>query len=354
MLITSMTFAQFIPYGEAANYIEKPTRTLPANWISSHSGKATIDTAGWTSGFQPQFLVPTAELHAYIWRDASSNRTGYWFGTNGAATSTTSYDYWAQCWINTASVKVSGVLFWLAGKTNISSNPNSKITFNIQNVLPYVANQHGCLIGPGSYGDSPGGTVLGTGSMDINTLDTTFLTLNYVPINLTPTITGDFAVVANFNAIRTNSDTAFMFCDAVGNGMGYNYAQFCINPASNYYVATNYPGTDLDVNMPLFAIIDDASVGIGDMGYFNGLRMSIRQNPVKENAVIDYVLQNTGSVKLVIWDTKGNEVASVNDGIKTSGQHSMNIDISKLKSGLYFCSLTANGGRLTKKIVIPK
>ncbi len=353
MLIASMTFAQVMQNGKIESYVKATTRTLPANWITSHSDKATIDTAGWTLGYQPEFLSPTLQVQAIHMTDSLSNRIGYWFGSNGTAASTTSSDYWAQCWVNTASVKVSGVLFWLAGKTNISSSTNSKITFNVQKVLPYVANQHGCLIGPGSFSDSPGGSVLGTGSMDINTLDTTFTVFNYVPITLTPAIAGDFAVVANFKAIRTNSDTAYMFCDAIGNGLSLNYAQYCINPSSYYYVSTNYPGTDLDINISLFAIVDDG-VGVNDMGYFNGLRMSIRQNPVKENAVIDYVLQNSGMAKLVVWDTKGNEVASVNDGMQSSGQHSMNVDISKFKPGLYFCSLTANGGRLTKKLVVGK
>ena len=353
MLIASMTFAQVVPSGKIANYVEKSTRTLPENWMNTHSGKATIDTAGWTAGFIPQFLAPTVELHTYYMADALSNRIGYWFGTNGTATSDTSSDYWAQCWLNTASIKVSGILFWLSGKANVSTSASSKITFNVQNVLPYVANSHGCVTGPGAYGPSPSGAVLGTGSMDINTLDTAFTNFNYIPITLTSAITGDFGVVANFSAIRSNSDTAYMFCDAVGNGSGLSYTQYCINPTAYYYVATAYPGdgTGLDVNMSLFAVIDDG-VGISDAGYFNGLRMTIRQNPVRENATIDYVLQNAGSVKMVVWDTKGNEVASVEEGTKTSGQHTMNIDISKLKSGIYFCSLTANGGRLTKKLVV--
>ena len=96
-------------------------------------------------------------------------------------------------------------------------------------------------------------------------------------------------------------------------------------------------------------ILVDSSVWID---YFNGIKMSIRQNPVKENAIIDYAIQNNSDVKLVVWDVKGNEVAVINDGNKGKGQYSLNVDISKFKAGLYFCSLSTNGGRMTKKLVV--
>ncbi len=351
VLISATVFAQKVADVKTMNYVEKNSSAL--NHPMTLGAKATIDTAGWTSTYTPAFASPTAELHTYIMTSGTpSVAIGYWFGTNGTATSDSSSDIWAQCWTNFASIKVSGILFFVSGKANMSSSSSSKLRVWIQNMLPYAASAHGCVIGtsPTTFGPSPAGPVLSVGEMTISALDTAFLNFNYVPLTMTPVISGDFAACADFKAIRTNGDTAYMFCDAIGNGLGMNYSQNCVDTNTNYYVANNL--STLDVNQSIFAVIDDGA-GVNDNGFFSGFKMTLRQNPARENLVIDYAIQYGATVKLTVWDIKGNEVVNMNEGSKDAGQHSMNVNIANLQAGTYFCSLSSSfGGRITKKLVI--
>lgn len=351
MIIASASFAQLsVPSIKGAT--EQSVKTLPYKF-NHNADKATVDTAGWTQNFMPVFLEPTAQLHTYILTEGTpSVRIGYWFGTNGTATSDSAMDLWCQAWVNTNTVYVSGVLFWASGKAYVSGSTNSKVKFFIQNVLPYVSGQHGCLIGtsPSTFGPSPAGPVLAEATINTADIDTTFTAFNWVPFPAMAMCAADFAAVADFKAARTNGDTVYMFCDEIGNGLGLDYSQNNVDTNAYYYVSNKL--STLDVNISLLAVIDGGS-GIEDEGYFQGMQLTIRNNASSDNVYIDYRLQNNSPVEIHILDMSGKEVAVVNEGTKSANTvHTATLNVSNYAKGMYFVSLASQSGRLTKKLFV--
>ncbi|MEI6853841.1 MAG: T9SS type A sorting domain-containing protein, partial [Bacteroidota bacterium] len=333
-------------------YSVKSTKATKVDHNSS--SKMVIDTAGLNSTYTPQFAVGgTVGVIGMI--NSSNQPIGYWFGNSGyASADSTEADYWAQCWVSSGTVKIAGILFYAAGKSIITGGTTSAVQMGIQNMLPYVAGSHGAITGgvSGSYtfGPSPVTPYLASGTMNIANVDTSFLAFNYIPLPTMPTVAGDFCAVSNFKGIRVNQDTLYMFCDADGEGLGLDFSQYNQNPASYYWVSCKF--STIDRNMSVFAVIDDGA-GINEEGFFQGMKMSIRNNPARENAFIDYYLQYSASVKLHVYDISGKEIMVIDAGSQASGLlQTINLNTCDLKAGNYFVSLDANGRRFTKKLVV--
>jgi hypothetical protein len=344
MLITSITFAQVVPSVKIANYVQKQTKTFPSSWNSSNSPKTTIDTIGWTAGSIPQFGSPTAEVHVYTMTDASSNPVGYWFGVNGDST-----DYWAQGYSVAAPVKISGILALIGGKYNGSSSAASVMEASIYN----IAADNAIIDASSTKGPGPdvyGQVALGTATKTITNLDTNWFALNYFAMPSLVSVAADFAIVTNFKTIREHGDTAYMMCDAIGNGLGLNYAFYNSDPQKYYWMAASV--STLDVNMSLFAVIDDGA-GINDNGFFQGAKMTINQNPCKDNLSISYAVENDAKVVFELLSLTGQVVLKSDEGMRVKGNvYSINSNISDLPAGTYLCSLKNNGNRLIKKVVV--
>ena len=349
LLIASVTMAQIQPRVDHLGNTVKVTKTIKVN--QGTGIKAVIDTAGWSANYTPQFGAPLAEAHVYGMVDASDNWMGYWFGTSGdAVADSLESDYWAQCWVSTGTVKIAGVLFFAAGKSVMVGGTGSTVQMGIQN----MSDPTGCITDvtttPYTFGPAPSATYLASGTMNIADVDTNWLAFNYIPFTTMPTVAGDFCAVSNFKAMRVNGDTCYMMCDGLGNGLTLHFSQYCMNPATYYWVSCAV--STLDVNISLFAVIDDGA-SITDEGYFQGMKMSIRNNPAKENTFVDYYLQYSSAVKLFVYDITGKEILVINEGNKAAGVlNSVSINTCDLKSGNYFVSLAANGGRFTKKLVV--
>ena len=74
-------------------------------------------------------------------------------------------------------------------------------------------------------------------------------------------------------------------------------------------------------------------------------------NPITE---IDYSIQKDGLVKLRVYDILGNEVATLVNERKTSGNYSVEFNAGNLTSGIYFYKLTAGTFTETKKLILLK
>jgi hypothetical protein len=66
-------------------------------------------------------------------------------------------------------------------------------------------------------------------------------------------------------------------------------------------------------------------------------------NPFNPTTVINYQIPKDGVVTVKVYDVLGNEVATLVNGYKTTGQYSVSFDGSKLSSGVYFYQLRVNG-----------
>jgi hypothetical protein len=77
-------------------------------------------------------------------------------------------------------------------------------------------------------------------------------------------------------------------------------------------------------------------------------------NPFNPSTKIDYAVAGNGQVRLTVFDLKGREIATLVDGIKPAGRHSVTLDAGNLKSGVYFYKLQADGATITRKMLLVK
>lgn len=78
-------------------------------------------------------------------------------------------------------------------------------------------------------------------------------------------------------------------------------------------------------------------------------------NPFNPATSIEFELQKTSNVQILVRDVLGRLVSDEKMGFLSSGRHNFRFDASNLSSGLYFYSLTVNGQLMdTKKMVLLK
>lgn len=96
----------------------------------------------------------------------------------------------------------------------------------------------------------------------------------------------------------------------------------------------------------------DPNVGIND-GIKNSLKLGVNPNPSHNNAWVSFNLETPSDVKLSVYNTLGDEVAVMNDGLMTAGEKNLALTTSELGDGIYFLRLSLNNGEYveTQKIV---
>ncbi|MFH0806434.1 MAG: T9SS type A sorting domain-containing protein [Candidatus Brennerbacteria bacterium] len=77
-------------------------------------------------------------------------------------------------------------------------------------------------------------------------------------------------------------------------------------------------------------------------------------NPFNPTTAITFALPTAGSVSLIAYNMLGEAVATVAEGERAAGTHSIHFDASALPSGTYIYRLRANGATLTRKMVLMK
>lgn len=77
-------------------------------------------------------------------------------------------------------------------------------------------------------------------------------------------------------------------------------------------------------------------------------------NPSNGTVSVVYTLRNTSRVALTLTDLSGKVIATQNEGIKNVGENKLTFDVSSLDAGIYFYSVSINGARVTKKLVVTK
>lgn len=77
-------------------------------------------------------------------------------------------------------------------------------------------------------------------------------------------------------------------------------------------------------------------------------------NPFNPATTISFSLPKNSNVKLTVYNLLGQVVAKLIDKELNAGTHSYNYDASRLSSGLYFYTLSADGSTMTKKMMLMK
>lgn len=94
---------------------------------------------------------------------------------------------------------------------------------------------------------------------------------------------------------------------------------------------------------PNFSVNVQSATGVEENGQ-TVLNYSLDQNfpnPFNPATVISYSLAKQSSVKIVVFNSIGQEVQTLFSGIQASGNHSVNFNASGLTSGVYFYSIEA-------------
>lgn len=123
------------------------------------------------------------------------------------------------------------------------------------------------------------------------------------------------------------------------------------------YEVTLSSGTDslmaLNYLVDSVAIYVLPNIGIDEIGDVDP-SFRIYPNPVNENATITYSVASISDVKLDLYNVFGMKVMSLVNTELSPGdyQYNFNSKSARLKSGVYFISLTGDGKTRTKRIVI--
>lgn len=86
----------------------------------------------------------------------------------------------------------------------------------------------------------------------------------------------------------------------------------------------------------------------------NGIYFNMYPNPTDANTTIEYSIEKSQNVKVDVYNDLGQNVYSTNLGKVESGQHTIAINGSSLKSGVYFVKFTTDNVTTTKKLVIQR
>jgi subtilisin-like proprotein convertase family protein len=75
-------------------------------------------------------------------------------------------------------------------------------------------------------------------------------------------------------------------------------------------------------------------------------------NPFNPSTMLSFELSGLAHVQLQVFNSLGQQVATLIDGVKQAGQHSVEFDASALSSGIYFARFSAGDFVSTKKMVL--
>lgn len=95
--------------------------------------------------------------------------------------------------------------------------------------------------------------------------------------------------------------------------------------------------------------------GLIDSGIRAPHELTLQQNypnPFNPATIIRYGLPARTTVSLAIYNTLGQSVAMLADGVQEPGFHEVRFDGSNLASGIYFCRLKAGQSIRTSKLLL--
>jgi hypothetical protein len=75
-------------------------------------------------------------------------------------------------------------------------------------------------------------------------------------------------------------------------------------------------------------------------------------NPFNPSTFLRYSLQANSRVTLKVFDVRGAEVVTLEDGDRNAGTYEVKFDASRLASGVYYYTLTAAGVSQTKRMLL--
>ena len=86
----------------------------------------------------------------------------------------------------------------------------------------------------------------------------------------------------------------------------------------------------------------------------SGVYFNLYPNPTSDDANIQFSLDKEQNVSIEVYNMLGQSMYSLNEGMMSSGQHTITIPGKGLTSGVYFVKFTTDNASTTQKLVIQK
>ena len=104
---------------------------------------------------------------------------------------------------------------------------------------------------------------------------------------------------------------------------------------------------------PAIRLVDEFATAIVENEAIALLGQNI-PNPFNNTTAINYSIVSTDEVSFKVVDVTGKLVMTINEGVKTSGNYSININAEDFPSGMYFYTLTSGDTSITKSMTVSK
>ncbi|MSQ46466.1 MAG: T9SS type A sorting domain-containing protein, partial [Ignavibacteria bacterium] len=144
---------------------------------------------------------------------------------------------------------------------------------------------------------------------------------------------GSTDLVAHFTFIQDTAVGCFVFGEGVRALVPTKYATVSFNKTTGALTAI---GDDNNVAVKSFELVQNYP------------------NPFNPATTIRYQVPNASNVSLKVYNMMGQEVATLVNGMKEAGNHTITFDGTKLASGVYLYQINAGSFQDVKKMILMK
>ena len=117
---------------------------------------------------------------------------------------------------------------------------------------------------------------------------------------------------------------------------------------------TAYVG-EYNINTPAVQKFVDTSVSTEPNALSDGTTLDQnRPNPFSGSTTISFELATSGRVSVRVYDVMGREVATLADRQMAAGPHALDFDASSLASGTYLYTLSVDGERVSRRMLLAR
>jgi hypothetical protein len=273
---------------------------------------------------------------------------GYLLGTSpavGAPTATVSQRFDL---LDYPTAIVEGLIFWFYAK---DGNPNGVLKARLQSIN-----------GPGYNSTSPlppaaptpgiaPNTILASKDFTLAQVDTgTSTSLGFTTVMFDSPVWVNQQFAAGFNM------TSLAATDSVGL-LGTNedivgFPDYSWLQVGNTWLTYN-AAFGANIDLCVFALLDNSSVGINEPGSMNNMRMSFMNGNISNGSVLlGYDVVENGRMDLIIHGNNGQIAYQHAFGSQGAGSYQHEFSTQGWAAGTYFVTLKNNGRPITKKLVV--
>ncbi|MCF8338241.1 MAG: T9SS type A sorting domain-containing protein [Bacteroidales bacterium] len=121
---------------------------------------------------------------------------------------------------------------------------------------------------------------------------------------------------------------------------------------TSVYIAIHHNSEDMDVLHLTDIVLKRKGVGVEEAGNQPLLEVNSYPNPAGEEFHISFRSKTSGTVKLKLYDLAGAVIRSREIAISRPGEHTLSLNVTDLKPGMYFYELNDGWGKSTHKLIV--